>query len=73
MNITDIMGTVENGALKLDQALPLADHTRVKLTIEPAWDPVVAREAWQKLLARIDAKPIVGVKHYTREELYERD
>jgi hypothetical protein len=25
------------------------------------------------LLARIDAHPIVGVKHYSREELYERD
>ena len=73
MVITEVMGTVENGTLKLDQALPLADHTRVKLTIEPVWDPVEARNAWQRLLARIDARPVVGAKHYTREELHERD
>jgi hypothetical protein len=71
--IAEVMGTVEKGALKLDQALPFADHTRVKLTIEPVWDPVESRKAWQRLLAHIDAHPIVGVKHYSREELYERD
>jgi hypothetical protein len=71
--VTEVMGTVEKGALKLDRALPFADHTRVKLTIESVWDPVEARKVWQRLLARIDAHPIVGVKHYSREELYERD
>jgi hypothetical protein len=71
--ITEVMGTVEKGALKLDQDLPFADHTRVKLTIQPVWDPVEARKAWQRLLARSDAHPIIGVKHYSRDELYERD
>lgn len=71
--ITEITATVENGGLKLDQSLPLADHTRVKLTIQPVWEPMEARKAWQRLLARIDAHPVSGVKHYTREELYERD
>lgn len=73
MLITEIAATVESGGLKLDHPLPLADHTRVKLTIEPVWNPVEAREAWQTLLGRIDARPVSGVKHYTREELYERD
>ena len=71
--IAEVMGTVENGALKLDSALAFPDQTRVKLTVEAVWDPVEARKAWQRLLARLDAHPITGVKHYSREELYERD
>jgi hypothetical protein len=80
----ELTATIEGGLLKPDSALPFPDHSRVKLTIEsaepedastaaPAWNPVEAREAWLRLLARIDAHPIVGVRHYTREELYERD
>jgi predicted DNA-binding antitoxin AbrB/MazE fold protein len=70
---TELTAIVEGGVLKLDAAVPLPDHTRVKLTIEPVWDPVEARKAWQRLLARIDEQPVSGLKHYTREELYERD
>ena len=33
MLITEIAATVENGGLKLDHALPLADHTRVELYV----------------------------------------
>jgi hypothetical protein len=72
--IAEVMGTVENGALKLDGALPFPDHTRVKLTVEAVWDPVEARKAWQRLLALCDAKPIVGDgKRFNREELNDRD
>ena len=68
------MATVENGALKLDEALPFPDHTRVKLRVEPTWDPTEAQKAWQALLARIDEHPIIGLGGpYSREELYERD
>ncbi len=73
MIITEIMGTIEGGGLKLDQALPLVDHTRVKVTIEPVWDSAAAREAWRRFLEHFDAHPVAGVKHSTREELYERD
>jgi hypothetical protein len=31
--IAHVTGTVEQGALKLDQTLPFSDDTRVKLTI----------------------------------------
>lgn len=70
--ITEAMGTVEKGELKLDQALPFADHTRVKLTIESVWDPVEARKAWERILAWFDAHPIVDGKPFNREELYDR-
>ena len=47
--VAEVMGTVEGGALKLDEALPFPDKTRVKLRVEPAWDIARAREAWQTL------------------------
>ena len=68
--VAEVMGTVESGALKLDEALPFPDKTRVKLRIEPAGD---ARQAWEALLAKIDERPIVGAGGpYSREELYDR-
>lgn len=70
--ITDVMGTVEKGALKLDQTLPFADHTRVKLIIEPIEDTHSRRAAWERLLALFDEKPIVDGKPFNREELYDR-
>jgi hypothetical protein len=72
--IAEVMGTVENGALKLDEALPFIDHTRVRLTIEPVWDPADARKAWQRLLRLMDEKPLTGLAgKFSREQLYERD
>ncbi len=56
--IAEVMGTVESGALKLDEALPFPDKTRVKLRIEPSWDATQARQAWQTMLAKIDEHPI---------------
>ena len=32
--IVEVMGTVEQGALKLDEALPFPDQTRVKLKVQ---------------------------------------
>lgn len=72
--ITEVKGTVENGALKLDQALPFPDHTRVKLTVEPVEAENPSLAAWKRLLRLIDEKPIVGLAgKFSREELYERD
>ena len=72
--VAEVMGTVEGGALKLDEALPFPDKTRVKLRVEPAWDVARARDAWQALLAKIDEHPIAGGGGpYSREELYDRN
>jgi hypothetical protein len=73
MQIAEVMGTVENGALKLDEALPFPDRTRVKLRVEPAWNSARALQVWEALLAKIDEHPIVGSGGpYRREELYDR-
>jgi hypothetical protein len=72
--ITEVMGTVENGALKLDQALPFPDHTRVKLTIEPVEPENPSLAAWERLKRLINEKPLHGLAgKFSREELYERD
>ncbi len=67
--------TVIDGMLKPDQSLPLAEQTRVQLTIEPieAWSPEKARAAWESLQARLKEHPIdSGGVRYTRDELHER-
>jgi hypothetical protein len=70
---TEVMGTIERGALKLDQALPFPDHTRVKLTVEPVKETDTRLAAWERLLALFDEKPIIDGKPFNREELYDRD
>jgi hypothetical protein len=72
---TQMTATVVNGMLKPDQTLPLADQTRVKLTIEPIeeWSPEAALAAWEAIKARLRERPLhFGGKRYTREELHER-
>jgi hypothetical protein len=59
--------------LKPDQTLPLADQTRVKLTIEPLAEQLEPMEAWQSLKAWIRQRPLHGLgRHMTRDELHER-
>ena len=73
MLIAEVMGTVENGTLTLDEVLPFPDKTRVKLRVEPAWNPTEARQAWEALMARVDEHPIPGLAaNFSRDELYER-
>jgi hypothetical protein len=70
-----ITATVVGGMLKPDEALQLAEQTRVKLTIEPleVWSPEKARAAWESLQARLKEHPIdSGGVRYTRDELHER-
>ena len=72
---TQVTATVVNGMLKPDEALPLADQARVKLTIEPIdeWSQEKALAAWKALQARLKAYPIdSGGMRYTRDELHER-
>jgi hypothetical protein len=72
---TQITATVVGGMLKPDEVLPLADHTRVRLTIEPIeqWSQEGAIAAWESLKARLRARPIHGgEKRFSRDELHER-
>jgi hypothetical protein len=70
---TQMTATVVNGMLKPDQSLPLADQTRVKLTIEPLGQQLEPMEAWQSLKAWIRERPLHGLgRHLSRDELHER-
>jgi predicted DNA-binding antitoxin AbrB/MazE fold protein len=72
---TQITATFVNGMLKPDQTLPLADQTRVKLTIEPIQQssPEAALEAWEAIKAQLRERPLhFGGQRYTRDELHER-
>jgi len=70
---TEITAIVVNGVLKPDTALPFADQTRVKLTIEPVEPETPALAAWNRLKARLRQRPVHGGgKRFTREELHER-
>jgi hypothetical protein len=70
---TQVLATVVGGMLKPDQALPLAEHTRVQLTIEPLSDKRDPAGAWEALKARLRERPIHGSgQRFTRDELHER-
>ena len=72
---TQVTATFVNGMLKPDQALPLADQSRVRLTIEPIedWSPATALAAWEAIKARLRERPLhFGGQRYTRDDLYER-
>jgi hypothetical protein len=72
---TQVTATFVNGVLKPDEALPLADQSRVRITIEPieVWSQARAIAAWEALKAQIQERPLhFGGKRYTREELHER-
>jgi len=70
-----VTATVVNGMLKPDEALPVTEQSRVRVTIEPIedWSPEKARAAWESLQARLKEHAILtaGVG-YTRDELHER-
>jgi hypothetical protein len=70
---TQISATVVGGMLKPDQTLSLADHTRVKLTIEALEEKPTAREAWESLKPWIQEHPLHGLgRRLTRDERRER-
>ena len=73
--ITQVNATFVNGILEPDEALPLAEESRVRLTIEPIedWSQERAIAAWEALKARLRERPIHGgEKRFTRDELHER-
>ena len=70
---TQVTATVVNGMLKPDQALPLAEQTRVQLTIEPLVERPDPATGWASLKAWIQQHPLHGLgRRLTREELNER-
>ena len=70
---THVNATVIGGMLKPDQSLPLADNTRVKLTIEPVNEGGEPSEAWAAFKAWIRQHPLHGLgRRLTRDELHER-
>ena len=71
--ISQVNATVTNGVLQTDERVPLADQTRVRLTIEPIGDPTAAATAWQSLCERLKARPLhaAGLR-YTRDQLHDR-
>jgi hypothetical protein len=72
---TRMTATVVNGMLKPDERLPLADQTRVNVTIETIEErsPAARIEAWEALKAMIRERPLhLGGVRYTRDELHER-
>jgi len=72
---TRMTATVVNGMLKPDETLPLADQTRVNVTIETIEErsPTAALAAWEAFKSQIRERPLhFGGVRYTREELHER-
>jgi len=73
--ITLVEATLVDGVLKPDESLPLADQTRVRLTIVPIGEQPSARAqaAWDAIQARLRQRPIdSGSVRYTRDQLHER-
>jgi hypothetical protein len=70
---TQVTATVVGGMLKLDESLPLAEQTRVNLTIEPIVERLESAAAWESLKAWIRQNPLHGLgRRLTRDELHER-
>jgi predicted DNA-binding antitoxin AbrB/MazE fold protein len=68
-----MMAMVVNGVLKPDERLPLADQTRVQLTIEPVEERLEPLEAWRSLKAWIREHSLHGLgRRLSRDELHER-
>ncbi len=70
---TRVSATWTDGIFKPDQSLPLADQTRVRLTVEPIPEKLDPVQAWEDLKTWIRDNPLHGLgRHLTRDELHER-
>ncbi len=75
---TQVMATVVDGELKLDQPLELPDKSRVKVMVEVEETTEARRarkrRAFEELERLCREKPInSGGLHFTRDQLHERD
>ena len=71
-----VAATVMNGALQFDEPVDLPDRSRVEVTIRPMSNDTESDgdEAFESLMQLIRERPIhSGGRHFTREELHERD
>jgi hypothetical protein len=70
---TQVSATWTGGTFRPDEAVPLADQTRVRLTVEPITEPPTPAAAWLAIKVRLGKRPIhAGGLHYSRDELHER-
>jgi predicted DNA-binding antitoxin AbrB/MazE fold protein len=70
---THLTATVVSGVLKPDQPLPLAEQTRVRLTVEPIVEMVEPSQAWESFKSWIRQNSLHGLgRRLTRDELHER-
>lgn len=73
--MTHVSATWTGGAFKPDEAVPLPEQTRVRLTVEALdeWSPDRAKAAWEALQNRLREHPIHGGGvRFTRDQLHER-
>ena len=65
--------TVVSGIFKPDQPLPLAEQTRVRLTVEPIVETAEPVQAWQAFKSWISQNSLRGLgRRLTRDELHDR-
>ena len=68
-----VTGTVQQGAIHLDQPLPLPDNCRVQVTVQPLPETTQAwMEKFNAFLKYRAEHPIYAGVRYTREQLHER-
>lgn len=75
---TQVMATVVDGQLKLDQPLELPNDSRVKIVLEVAPTTTDRQEKYSRGLEAMEKlkseRPInSGGLHFTRDELYDRN
>jgi hypothetical protein len=74
VQMTQISATWTGGMFKPDEAVPLPDQTRVRLTVEPIdeWSPERAKAALEALKRLVQKEPIAsGGVRFTRDQLHE--
>ncbi|HLW68467.1 MAG TPA: hypothetical protein VKS79_24325 [Gemmataceae bacterium] len=70
---TKVTATVVGGMFKPDEALQLAEQTRVKLTVEPLAEKSASAVGWEAFRAWIRQNSVHGLgRRLTRDELHER-
>lgn len=70
---THLTATVVSGSFKPDQPLPLAEQTRVRLTVEPIVEKEESAESWESFKSWIRQNSLHGLgRRLTRDELHER-
>jgi hypothetical protein len=68
-----VTGTVQQGAIHLDQPLTLPDNSRVQVIIQPLPETTQAwMEKFEEFVKYCEEHPVYAGVRYTREQLHER-